>query len=101
MPSFVEIGSPVLKKKIFEGFLPYIYQLECHNNTEIMLKRFREFVTPTMIIFVKPIFSKDNVIQTTCIFSDHAHNTWKVSKEELCKQCTQSLFKVSKCLNNY
>ena len=24
MPSFVEIGPPVLKKKIFEGFLPYM-----------------------------------------------------------------------------
>ena len=23
MPSFVEIGPPVLEKKIFEGFLPY------------------------------------------------------------------------------
>ena len=23
MPSFVEIGSPVPEKKIFEGFLPY------------------------------------------------------------------------------
>ena len=23
MPSFVEIGQPVLKKKIFERFLPY------------------------------------------------------------------------------
>ena len=25
MPSFVEIGPPVLEKKIFEGFLPNIY----------------------------------------------------------------------------
>ena len=24
MPSFVEIGPPVLEKKIFEGFLPYM-----------------------------------------------------------------------------
>ena len=24
MQSFVEIGSPVLEKKIFEGFLPYM-----------------------------------------------------------------------------
>ena len=24
MPSYVEIGPPVLEKKIFEGFLPYM-----------------------------------------------------------------------------
>ena len=24
MPSFVKIGLPVLEKKIFEGFLPYM-----------------------------------------------------------------------------
>ena len=31
MPSFVEIGLPVLENKLFEGFLPYtVYVHGCH-----------------------------------------------------------------------
>ena len=30
IPSFVEIGPPVPEKKIFEGFLPFIYERGGH-----------------------------------------------------------------------
>ena len=42
IPSFVKIGQPVLEKKIFEGFLPFIYGHGGHlgHVTRIMLTDF-------------------------------------------------------------
>ena len=47
IPSFVEIGPPVLEKKTFEGFLPYMDGHGGHLDhvTRIMLENFR-FLAP-------------------------------------------------------
>ena len=45
IPSFVEIGPPVLEKKIFEGFLPYMGAGHFGPVTSIMLINFH-FLVP-------------------------------------------------------
>ena len=40
IPSYVEIGPPVLEKKIFEGFLPYMGVVALGHVTSIMSSDF-------------------------------------------------------------
>ena len=50
IPSFVKIVQPVLEKKIFEGFLPYIYWHGGHlgHVTSIMSSDFHFLVPETL-----------------------------------------------------
>ena len=94
IPSFVKIGQPVLEKKIFEGFLPYMGHLG--HVTRIMLTDFH-FLVPER--FIQNLVQNGPVVSETIRFEFlYVHNRGPRSSNDLDLQYSHSFMKSISCL---
>ena len=97
IPSFVEIGQPVLEKKIFEGFLPYmgvaailvIWPASCY----------QIFISLYLKAFIQNLVQNGTVVYGIICFEIlYVHDLWPRSRNDLDLQYSHIFINSIRCL---